>query len=204
MSERNYYCFCDDDCRFPTMTREQIFSAIADATGNTPTNVDDAFVTKLREMNRNGNLSFWIGTTAQYNAIVAAGDLVQDCLYITTDDDPLGEMAAEIDRINTAVAALEACSGVDLGTAPIKADVFRYDYFTATDADGNTLAVFDAVSKDTANNIVYAYGKYCKTVGVAPVDVSLLFIGNNGAYETPNTDVPYAKIYGHKYPREGA
>ena len=185
------------------MTREQIFAAIADATGNTPTGVDDAFVTKLREMNKNGNLSFWIGTTAQYNAIVAAGELVQDCLYITTDDDTTAQMAAEIARIASAIAALEAYSGVDLGTAPIQGDIFQYDYFTATDADGNTLAVFDTVGKDTANNTVYAYGKYCKTLGSAPIDVSLYFIGANGAYNIPNSSVPYTKIYGHKYPRKG-
>ena len=69
MSEKKYYVFCDDDCKFESMTSEQILAAIAEATGNAPTSVDDAFITKIKELNKNGNLTFWKGTEAEFNAL---------------------------------------------------------------------------------------------------------------------------------------
>lgn len=67
--ERNYYVLCDDNCRFPAMTAEQIIEAIAEATGNVPEHVDDAFITKIKESNRNSALTFWKGTEAEFNAL---------------------------------------------------------------------------------------------------------------------------------------
>lgn len=102
MSERTYYVMCEDNCRFESMTKEQIIAAIAEATGNTPTHVDDAFITKLKEMNSNQNFSVWIGTTAEYNAIPAA-ERVQNRLYILTDEDvidsAIDSLSAAIDEI---------------------------------------------------------------------------------------------------------
>lgn len=69
MSERNYYVICDDNCRFPGMTKEQIIAAISSATGSLPSGIDDAFITKLKEMNKNKSVKIWIGTQAEYNAL---------------------------------------------------------------------------------------------------------------------------------------
>lgn len=81
MSERNYYVICDDNCRFEGMTKEQIYDAIAEATGSTPTPVDSAFITKIKEQNANHNLKMWKGTEAQYNALAEKDT---DTLYIIT------------------------------------------------------------------------------------------------------------------------
>lgn len=69
MSERNYYVLCDDNCRFPAMTAEQVLEAIAEATGATPTFVDDAFITKIQESNHEANLTFWKGTQTEFNEL---------------------------------------------------------------------------------------------------------------------------------------
>lgn len=69
MSERTYYVLCDDDCRFESMTKEQIVAAIADATGSTPTGIDDAFITKIKEIRANETKQIWVGTEAQFNAL---------------------------------------------------------------------------------------------------------------------------------------
>lgn len=69
MSERNYYVICDDNCKFEGMTKEQVYDAIAEATGSTPTPVDEAFITKVKEQNANHSIKFWKGTEAQYNAL---------------------------------------------------------------------------------------------------------------------------------------
>lgn len=69
MAEKKYYVICADDCLYEGMTKEQTIAAIAEATGNTPTRVDEAFITKIQELNKNKNLSFWYGTEAEFNAL---------------------------------------------------------------------------------------------------------------------------------------
>ena len=69
MAEKTYYVLCADDCKHEGMTKEQIVAAIAEATGSTPTGVDDAFITKIKEQNANAAMKIWVGTRAQYNAL---------------------------------------------------------------------------------------------------------------------------------------
>lgn len=64
-----YYVFCDNDCKYEGMSKEQIIAAIAEATGATPTDIDSAFITKIKEQNKNGTLSFWFGTESEFNAL---------------------------------------------------------------------------------------------------------------------------------------
>lgn len=80
---RKYYVICDDDCRFEGMTKEQIIAAIAEATGNIPTGLDDAFITKIKESNANRALSFWLGSEAEYNAL----GIDADVMYIRVDEN---------------------------------------------------------------------------------------------------------------------
>ena len=91
MSERKYYCLCDSNCKFETMTKEQIIAAITQAmeTGSVG-NVDTGFVTKIKEMNRGEPLTFWVGTTAQYNALP---EIVTGCMYIITDEKSAADLA---------------------------------------------------------------------------------------------------------------
>lgn len=71
---RKYYVICEDNCKFESMTKEEIFDAIADATGSTPTPVDEAFITKIKEQNANKNTKVWTGTQAQFNALEETDD----------------------------------------------------------------------------------------------------------------------------------
>lgn len=99
MSDRKYNVICSDDCFFESMTKEQILAAIAEATGSTPTDVDAAFITKIREMNASDNLTFWIGTTAEYNAIT---EKVPSCFYILTDDTTEDDLMTAIEQLQNA------------------------------------------------------------------------------------------------------
>lgn len=83
MSKITYFVRCSDDCLAEGMTKEQIFAAIAEATGNTPTGIDEAFITKVKESNANGEISFWIGTEAEYNAL----GIDADVMYIRVDEN---------------------------------------------------------------------------------------------------------------------
>ena len=86
MSEgKKYYCFCGSNCKYETMTKEQILSAITQAASGEPVIDPDAGVlTKVKETNNGGYITFWVGTQAQYNAL--QGNIVQNCLYIITDE----------------------------------------------------------------------------------------------------------------------
>lgn len=87
MSDRKYYCFCADNCKFETMTKEQILAAIAQA-AQTGLVYDPnaAIISKVKEGNANSDVTFWRGTMAQYNAIAKKDP---NCFYIITDDTRL-------------------------------------------------------------------------------------------------------------------
>ena len=101
---RNYYVLCDSNCRFPAMTKEQTLAAIAEATGNAVSGVDDAFITKIQEKNASKNLKFWVGTMAQFNEIETKEE---DTLYIVTDLDTIDVIEEEYLRLSERVAKLE-------------------------------------------------------------------------------------------------
>ena len=72
MAERNYYVISDDGCKFPSMTKEQIYALLDEtlASGHLPTDYQTAgFVNKIKEQNRGCELQFWVGTEADYNAL---------------------------------------------------------------------------------------------------------------------------------------
>lgn len=84
MSERKYYCICDSNCKFETMTKEQILAAIAQAaTTGLVYDANAAVVSKVKESNAGGSVTFWVGTQAQYNALES---VEKNCMYIITDD----------------------------------------------------------------------------------------------------------------------
>lgn len=98
--------FSNDDCKYPAMTKEEVLAAIAEATGNTLTDVDSAFITKIREYNRNGNLTFWVGTQAEYNALAKEEQIVSGRFYIITDDTFGEDVDAAISQLSNDITAL--------------------------------------------------------------------------------------------------
>lgn len=72
-----------DGVFFEGMTKEQIFELIAEMTGETVQDIDQAFITKLKEINKGNSIRLWLGTTAEYNGLSVKEDNV---LYICTDD----------------------------------------------------------------------------------------------------------------------
>ena len=101
MSERNYYVFSDDNCKFESMTKEQILTAISQAlsTGEI-SDIDSGFVTKIKEVNKNNPLMFWVGTTAEFNALENQDE---NTFYIVTDATEGEDLSAEINDINTKI-----------------------------------------------------------------------------------------------------
>lgn len=101
---RTYYVISDDNCKFESMTREQILAAITQAIEQGEiSDIDTGFVTKLKEMNRNNALKFWIGTTAEYNAIQTKET---NCFYILSDDTELEDIETEINNFRSELDGL--------------------------------------------------------------------------------------------------
>lgn len=107
MPERTYYVLCDDNCRFEGMTKEQIISAIAQATGAIPEtiDVDAAFITKIKETNAGKEIKFWVGTTAQYNALQSKP---LNTFYIFTDDPTAEQIKEMAEKINEFISGVQS------------------------------------------------------------------------------------------------
>lgn len=98
MSDRKYFVLCADNCKFESMTKEQILAAIKQAVESGEIHdVDAGFITRVQEQNAKQAVTIWVGTRAQYNAIATPAE---NCLYIITDDTT----AEDFDK---AIAALQ-------------------------------------------------------------------------------------------------
>lgn len=101
MPDRTYYVIADDNCKFESMTKEQILAAITQAVeGHSISDVDTGFVTTIKERNKNIGLKFWIGTTAEYNAIAQKEE---NCFYILSDDTELEDIETTVNNLHTVV-----------------------------------------------------------------------------------------------------
>lgn len=114
MADRTYFVICEDKCLFEAMTKEQIYDAIAEATGSTPTGVDSAFITKIKEQNANRELKFWVGTQAQYNAIA---EPAIDTFYLITDPTFESDIQVEIAELQTEINALKELKPIDISSS---------------------------------------------------------------------------------------
>lgn len=93
MSGLKHYAICENECLVETMSKEEILSAIENATGNAVIPANEAFVSMIVNQNDGTNLKLWRGTTAQYNAIEPKAE---DTVYIITDEKPVSEVVSEI------------------------------------------------------------------------------------------------------------
>ena len=121
MSERKYYCFCEANCKFETMTKEQILAAIAQAaTTGLVYDPDAAVVSKVKESNTGGSVTFWVGTQAQYNALE---NVEPNCMYIITDDTSKADMEAAVKKAadDAGTAAAQAAEAKSAAAAAAKA-----------------------------------------------------------------------------------
>ncbi len=102
MESGKYYVIGYGNNLIESLTKEQILAAITQAVeSHSIADVDTGFVTTLKEQNSNTGLKFWVGTTAQYNAIEQKDE---NCFYVLTDDTELDDFAEAIQNLNTTVS----------------------------------------------------------------------------------------------------
>jgi hypothetical protein len=113
MDKLKHYLICENECLVEGMTKEETITAIAEATGYTPTETDNAFISKVINQNKGGNLKFWKGTRAERNAVETA----EDTVYVVEDDKTPNE-AYEIAKEAQIIA--EDASARAYGTMSLK------------------------------------------------------------------------------------
>lgn len=173
MADRNYYVFCDDNCRFPAMTAEQVLEAIAAATGNTATPVDDAFITKIKEQNKGGELKFWKGTRAEYNENPPSPDTI--CFIDVTEIEPAVPQTRKINghMLNE-----------DITITPEEMDTYGKDTIDSKVADAKKAGT-DAQATATAAQSSATAAQ--TTANNAMPKSGGSFTGNSAAYNTNRT-----------------
>ena len=101
MQSGKYYVIAEGNNLYESMTKEEILAAITQAVStHAIADVDTGFVTTVKETNRNKGLTFWIGTSAEYNAIQTK---VPDCFYILTDDPMLDDIESAVTDVASQV-----------------------------------------------------------------------------------------------------
>jgi hypothetical protein len=102
MPDPIYYALDENNNRIQTLSKEEILSAIAQAQeAASVLDYEGAFITKIRELNANKDLQFWIGTQAEYNAI---SPKAKNVLYIISDDNHKEEIIEGIENIAAGLA----------------------------------------------------------------------------------------------------
>ena len=164
MSTPKVYAICGTNCRYETLTKEQILTAIANAVENGDIgDIDTGFITTIKEQNGGEGLRFWVGTMAAYNALT---EIDSDMLYIITDDTTLADIEQAYDEIKTALDDIEKGASI----VP-KAKVAQY---ASEDTSKGTIeerltklgfkegAVSLSISTNgTPINIIKRQGNYC-------------------------------------------
>ena len=99
--ELKVYALDEGKNNFQTMTKEQILSAINQKiSSGSIVNIDDAFITKIKEMNAGALVQLWIGTQAEFEALSEKQD---DTLYILSDDPTVNEIESSISSLEQSV-----------------------------------------------------------------------------------------------------
>lgn len=105
MSDSSYFVRGESKSNYEGMTKEQILAAITQAVEDgTVSDIDAGFITKIKEINKGYQLRFWVGTSAEYNAIETSENNV---LYIKTDDTSAADISAQLTAQAQRISAVE-------------------------------------------------------------------------------------------------
>lgn len=164
MSEKKYYCYCESNCKYETLTKEQILSAVEQARSGQVIDPNAAYITKVKESNGGGYVTFWVGTQVQFNALVEKD---ANCVYIVTDstkDDDINNAIAVLQQDVSEKAdlvAVEAAFVKKADTKPIVAEAEYVRDFKATCPhitelyEGLTVTIVPKSSCQYTNNVTF-------------------------------------------------
>ena len=104
MLDRNYYVICDSGCKFESMTKEQILTAITQAVSEgTVGDIDTGFITRVKTVNGIG-LRFFVGTQSEYELL--SEEDRQNLFAIITNDTTKESIMSALEENKTNIEAL--------------------------------------------------------------------------------------------------
>ena len=105
MSTPKVYVLCGQNCKYESMTKEQILAAIVQAVNEgTIGNVDTGFITTIKTITGTP-LSFFVGTQAEYDALT--DDQKLNLFAIITNDTTKEGLLASLEEISTKLSTIE-------------------------------------------------------------------------------------------------
>lgn len=142
------YAMCANNCKYETYTREQIATILQQLIdGGSLAGIDPTLspiVALVRETKSNADLSFWLGTEAEYNALDPAPDAAlfmgrvgaDGKIYFCTDDTTLqGWYDNIVQDAKTVVDEAIAASGITLDCVPLNGSLPMTGNLTYTDGE---------------------------------------------------------------------
>lgn len=207
----NYYVRGDSKSLFESMTKEEILTAITQAiqTGQIA-QLDTGFITRLKEINKGKALQFWVGTTAEFNALEQQEENV---LYIKTDDTSAPDISAALQSIENVLGDQSAQLGeheeqlndisgkyVKTRAAYVFGEIaagesdevsFGLADSVYTAADGNPAVIVSTIlgNNDTYNHDLEYYGYILHDANATPANRLVFGVHNRGTEAATPPDV---------------
>lgn len=104
-AETKVYALCGKNCRHETLTKEQIYAAIAEyAETGTFSDKDTGFITTIKTIN-GAAIKFFAGTAAAYNELTE--EEKENLFAIITNDATITTLFETVGRIETALEGLQ-------------------------------------------------------------------------------------------------
>lgn len=151
------YALCDQNCKYETLTKEQIYALVAQAveTGVIG-DCDTGFITTIKTIN-NVALKFFVGKQTEYNALSDSDK--QGLFAIITDDPSASSITAIIDEFREQVTSLtDKVNGILGGTTKVPK---AYSADSASRADNATSAI-TAITDSNGKTFTTDYAQVSK------------------------------------------
>lgn len=133
MATPTVYVLCDQNCKYESMTREQILSAIMQAVNDgTISNIDAGFITTVKTIN-GVSAKFFVGTQSDYDAL---SDTDKNNLFtVITNDNTIEGINEAIEQLQTNYSELS--NGLDSGSIVVAKATNATN--ATNDGDGNKI-----------------------------------------------------------------
>ena len=152
------YCYCDNNCKYETLDKEEILTAISQAvaTGSIG-NCDTGFITTIKTITGKP-LKFFVGTQEEYEVLTAAQK--QNLFALITNDTTKEGLLRSIEELKTSHSELR--QGLISGSFKVKnatnADRATTDQYGA-EFNTNYFRTSNYIYSGNAVNGVIIYGK---------------------------------------------
>lgn len=142
--DRKYYVLCDSNCKFESMTKEQILTAITQAVSEgTIGDIDTGFITTIKTVNGTP-LKFFVGQQSEYEALT--DDEKQNLFALITNDTTKEGIESAIEEFQ------RKCDGLQTELSKFEGDLIDGSFVVK---EASTLSAKEYTIEKPADTIEY-------------------------------------------------